>query len=149
MLKSQKKEFRQQVLKQEHRSIKQIRVAAQDLYTNVKGLEWKEHNKEVVIANIYHEVLSITKVGDHYMVNILEDKAENELFKKFFDHSDTSKGLTNYLQLVFAMNFTIPSSQEIKAPEGDQIQHTDQNKHKHSCNFYFKDIKPPRQGFLV
>lgn len=148
MVKSQKKEFRQQVLKQEHKTIKQIYVSAQDLYKDVKGLEWKEHNKEVVIANIYHEVLSVKKEGDHYVVNILEDKAENELFRNFFDHSNASKGLTNYLQLVFALNFTIPVAQEFKIQEEEQVHHLGQSKYEHTCDFYSKDIKPPRQRTL-
>lgn len=149
MVKSQKKEFRQQVLQHQHTTVKKIEVAAQDLYEDIKGLEWKEHNKEVVIEGVYHEVLSVERSGDHYIVSILEDRAENELFRNFFDKSDTSKGLTNYLQLVFAMNFTIPVAQEFKAQEAEEALRLGQSKHEHISDFYSKEIKPPRPRILV
>lgn len=144
VIKLQKREFRQQVLKQHHKTFKQIVVSSEDLFKDVNGLEWKEHNKEVVIKNIYHEVLSIKNQGNSYIVNIIEDKMENELFRNYFDNSNKGKGLADQLLIVFTMNFVLPQHQEIKPQFDHELEYCKANALPPKSGFYFKAVKPPR-----
>jgi hypothetical protein len=144
VIKLQKREFRQAVLKQQHKTFKQILVSANELYKDVNGLEWKENNKEVVIKNTYHEVLSVTKQGSVYIVNIIEDKMENELFANFFEKSDEGKDLADHLLLVFALNFILPHQQEIKQQAEHQLAYCNSKSQTPLTGFYSKTIKPPR-----
>ncbi|MBK7816821.1 MAG: hypothetical protein IPJ60_04180 [Sphingobacteriaceae bacterium] len=144
VVKLQKREFRQLVLKQQHKTFKQVFVSIKDLYKDVNGLEWKENNKEIVIKNTYYEVLSVTKQGSVCVVNIIEDKMENELFANFFEKSDSGKGLADQLLLVFAMNFVLPQQQEIKQPADNRTEYCNANAPTSLSGFYSKTIKPPR-----
>ncbi len=144
VIKLQKREFRQLVLKQQHKTFKQVIVSAKDLYKDVNGLEWKENNKEVVIKNAYHEVLSVTKQGSVCVVNIIEDKMENELFANFFEKSGEGKDLADHLLLVFALNFVLPCQQEIKQLSEKKTEYCIANIQINLSGFYSKAIKPPR-----
>lgn len=143
VIKLQKREFRQQVLKQQHKTFKQIVVSSEDLFKDVNGLEWKEHNKEVVIKNVYHEVLAIKKVGNSYFINIIEDKLENELFRNFFDSSDKGKGMANQLLIVFTMNFVLPQPQQIKPQLDQELEYCRASAQTPLNGFCSKTIKPP------
>jgi hypothetical protein len=144
VVKSKKQEFRQIVLKQQRKEVKQITVSLNDLYKDLNGVEWKEHNKEVVIKNVYHEVLSIHKEGNGYIVNIIEDKTENELFKNYFDESDSGKDLADHLLLVFAMNFVVPQHEQVKQQTETKIEFCAPIAQPKRNEFYSKTIKPPR-----
>jgi hypothetical protein len=144
VIKLQKREFRQIVLKQQHKTFKQIIVSAKDLYKDVNGLEWKENNKEIVIKNTFHEVISVTKQGSVYVVSIIEDKMENELFANFFEKSDEGKNLADHLLLVFALNFVLPHQQEIKQQAEDQLAYCNAETQTLLKGFYSKATKPPR-----
>jgi hypothetical protein len=144
VIKLQKREFRQLVLKQQHKTYKQVIVSADDLYKDVNGIEWKEQNKEVGIKNVYHEVLSINKEGNNYIVNIIEDKTENELFKNFFDKSHSGKDLADHLLLVFAMNFVVPQHEQVKQQTETKLEFCAPVAQPKRNGFYSKTIKPPQ-----
>ncbi|MDZ4664500.1 MAG: hypothetical protein SGJ15_06465 [Bacteroidota bacterium] len=142
-MKSKKREFRQEVLKQQHKTLKQVIVSANELYKDANGLEWKEHNKEVAIKNVYHEVLSIKRQGNSYIVTIIEDKTESELFANFFKKNDSDKGLADHLLLVFAMNFVIPQHEKIRQQTETELRFCTLTTQPHRNGFYSKTIKPP------
>lgn len=143
VIKLQKREFRQQVLKLQHKTFKQIIVSSQDIFKDADGVEWKENNKEVVINNVYHEVISVKKQGNIYVVNIIEDRMENELFRNFFDNSDKGKGLADQLLIVFTMNFVLPQQQEIKSQFYHNLEYCKAKTQFPLIGFHSKTIKPP------
>lgn len=144
-IKGQKSDFRKQILSENTKDLKQVKFSNDDVFKNKNGFEWKEHNKELVINGIYHEVISVKKYKDHTIVSIIEDKAENTLFKKFFcmnkgihkDFSDLIKLLLNFtcIQNIPVINFV--QKQEIVQLNSAVFQFTD-------SQFYLKKIKPPQ-----
>lgn len=83
-VKSQKKIFRLQSLSQNKEEIKQLKMPMAMLYTDQKGMEWKEKNKELVIAGVYHEVLKIVPGKNIAVLYLIADHAENALFSRYF-----------------------------------------------------------------
>ncbi|MGE0567996.1 MAG: hypothetical protein AB7O73_08600 [Bacteroidia bacterium] len=83
-------EFRQLTISN-NTSKKTLTIPLENLFVNESGFEWENNNKELVIDGIYHEVLSITKFDNKAHITIIEDKAENELFHRFFASSQTAK----------------------------------------------------------
>jgi hypothetical protein len=144
-IKGQKNDLRQQLLSENNTALVEVEFLNSDVFENKNGFEWKEHNKELVINGIYHEIISIKKYKDHTIVSIIEDKAENTLFKKFFcmnkgihkDFSDLIKLLLNFtcIQNVPQINFV--QKQEIVQFNSGVFQFTD-------SQFYLKKIKPPQ-----
>lgn len=144
VVKSKKQEFRQIVLKQQRNEVKQITVSRNDLYKDVNGVEWKEHNKEIVIKNVYHEVLSVERTTQGYLINIIEDKAENDLFAKFLNTDFSKSGLTDQILLVFTLNFVLPQQQHVQQLKNEEVKHLALQVQKDQKDFYSKTIKPPR-----
>lgn len=144
VVKLKKHEFRQLILNQENKAIKQIRISKYDIYKNVNGIEWKENNKEVVIKNTYHEVVSITNEGDDFIINVIEDKEENNLFKNYFDNSESGKKLADNLLVVFAFTIVLPSEQIIISPPTKKVHQFACLEKKLIKGFCNKKMKPPR-----
>ena len=144
-IKGQKNDLRKQLLSENNTALVEVEFLNSDVFKNKNGFEWKEHNKELVINGIYHEVISIKKYKDHTIVSIIEDKAENTLFKRFFslnkgihkDFADLIKLLLNFtcIQNVPVINFE--QKQEIVQLNSAVFQFTD-------SQFYLKKIKPPQ-----
>lgn len=102
----QKSEFRKEVLKGEVEQALAIRMNYSDIFVNRPGFEWKERGRELVIQGIYHEVISIRYAGGQAIVTIIADKAENDLFKKFFDsHKKNDKVMNCLMSLLLGFQF--------------------------------------------
>lgn len=76
--------FRTELIQQNLSSLKRIKINNKDLYSNSSSMQWKEHNKELVIHGVYHEVISVKKLAKYALVFIIEDKEENQMFEKYF-----------------------------------------------------------------
>lgn len=83
-VKSQKSEFRKQLIASCMASVKKISIRPNQLYRSHRGFEWKENNKELVINGVYHEVVRVERHGSMHEVFIIEDKQENQLFQRYF-----------------------------------------------------------------
>jgi hypothetical protein len=144
-IKGQKNDLRQQLLSENNTALVEVEFLNSDVFENKNGFEWKEHNKELVINGIYHEIISIKKYKDYTIVSIIEDKAENSLFKKFFcmnkgihkDFSDLIKLLLNFTCIQNVPQIDFVQKQEIVQFNSGVFQFTD-------SQFYLKKIKPPQ-----
>jgi hypothetical protein len=144
-IKGQKSDFRKQILSENTKDLKQVKFSNDDVFKNKNGFEWKEHNKELVINGIYHEVISVKKYNDHTIVSIIEDKAENTLFKKFFcmnkgihkDFSDLIKLLLNLSYLQNIPQIVFDQKHETKQFCSAIIQFS-------HFQYHLKLIKPPQ-----
>jgi hypothetical protein len=113
-VKSQKTEFRKQLLEQNAGETKVLKFNQHQLFKDGNGFEWKENNKELVINGTYYEVISIKKNTAAYTVILIEDKEENVLFKSYFHLNKKAKNtlkdmselllVVNYLQNTFEYN---------------------------------------------
>ena len=140
----QKKEFRQQILQQEHKTIKQLSVNPGELYRDGKGLEWKENNKELVINDVYHEVLSVKRCGDLFIVSIIEDTEENELFKKYFHKAGHKKDIAAYLLFLFGVNFIASPILAVEPRAAVAMTYPVQHSSDSGTEVYNRSEKPPR-----
>jgi L-rhamnose mutarotase len=89
-LKIQKSIFRKEITSLSMKEVFVIKMTNNKLYKNIEGYEWKEKNKELVINGIYHEVISLKKNNGYSYISVIEDKAENQLFKRFFSTNKQS-----------------------------------------------------------
>lgn len=144
VVKVQKKQFRKTVLVQQMNELKQITVSADELYKDKKDIEWKENNKEVVLNGKYHEVVSIEKKDGIYVVNIIEDSKENELFKNFFEKTDKKGELADCITLVLGMNFVSSEPIEFKQAQTNSIDHQTHFTLKSGIELCSRTEKPPR-----
>ncbi len=144
VVKVQKKQFRKTVLLQQINELKQITVSADDLYKDTKLIEWKENNKEVVINGKYHEVISVEKKDGCYIVSIIEDSKENELFKNFFEKTDKNGHLADCITLVLGMNFVTSQPIQFKPAEDNVITHQTHFTLKGGIELCSRTEKPPR-----
>lgn len=122
-IKIQKRQFRQTVLAYQKDELKQMRFDADDLYKNSKGIEWKENNKEVVLNGNYYEVVSIEKKENVFLVNMIEDTKENELFKNFFEQTDHKGQLADCILFLLGMNFVPAKVITLKQTDSVSIKH--------------------------
>lgn len=105
-LKSHKIEFRKNLLISQAGNCKQIQLVNEQVFKDGNGLEWKENNKELVIQGIYHEVVSIKKTLRGFIITVIEDKLENELFASYFQINKQAKNsLVDLSNLFFSMNY--------------------------------------------
>jgi len=147
MIKLQKSEFRETILLRENKNIKQLIVSEQDLHKDTKGIEWKENNKEVVINNKYHEVLSVTRQGNKCIVNVIEDELENSLFLNFFDNSRAGERLADTINVFFELNFELPLREKFGHRNMELYTYRPLSVPDHSSDFFSRIIKPP--GFIT
>ncbi len=145
-VKFHKRAYREAVLKQDHKNAKQLFISPGNIYKDMNGLVWKENNKEVVIAGQYHEVLSVIKNTDGYIVNIIEDKMENNLFRNFFDKSNASKKAAETLLFIFSLNFAMPQQESLLVLSVGCRIHAKPMLDAICNGFYFKATKPPQVG---
>lgn len=143
LIKLQKSEFRKTILAQENKNIQQLKISAGDLYKDRNGIEWKEHNKEVVINAKFYEVISVLRNGDFCLVSIIEDEMENSLFMQFFATNDSTDDLNDCLGLLFELNFDIPFSGAFKQPEERPVKYRLACNSDYCSGFFFRNIKPP------
>jgi len=83
-IKSQKRDFRKQLIEHSSEKIFDIKIALKDLLIDKPGFDWKEKGKELVINGVYHEVIKIRKDKEHVIVSLIEDSKENEMFNRYF-----------------------------------------------------------------
>lgn len=144
-IKGQKSDFRKQILSENTKDLKQVKFSNDDVFKNKNGFEWKEKNKELVINGVYHEVISLKKYVDHTVVSIIEDKAENSLFKKFFS---MNKGIHKDFADLIKLLLNLTCIQSIPEIVFDQNSANDQLIpgvfHFTDSQFYLKKIKPPQ-----
>ncbi|MFO0322594.1 MAG: hypothetical protein ACK504_09230 [Bacteroidota bacterium] len=141
---AQKKQFRQTTLLQQKTELKQIAFRDNELYNDVKGVEWKENNKEIVLNGKYYEVVSIEKKVGIYVVNIIEDTKENELFEFFFKNTERKGELTDYLTLVLGMNFITSEAIKFKNTQAGLANHQTPFTLKSGIELSNRTEKPPR-----
>ncbi|MBA2611939.1 MAG: hypothetical protein H0U95_08215 [Bacteroidetes bacterium] len=102
----QKSGFREELIMNNTQQLSEIKFTAADIYISKNGFEWKEKNKELLINGKYHEVISVTKVNDHFVVKIIADKTENKLFEKFFAlNKNAQKGYVDLVKLLLSFNY--------------------------------------------
>jgi hypothetical protein len=144
-LKIQKSIFRKEITSLSMKEVFVIKMTNNKLYKNIEGYEWKEKNKELVINGIYHEVISLKKNNGYSYISVIEDKAENQLFKRFFS---TNKQLQDVFSdlIKLLLNITFIELNEILKIQIKQ----DFNLiiREHVCTYSFqlilKQIKPPQ-----
>ncbi len=145
-IKAQKKDFRQQLISSTTNQVVEVKFSSNDIYVNKNGFEWKEKNKELVINGQYHEVVSVIKVKDHFIVKIIEDKAENKLFQNFFCANKDIQH--NYLDLVkVLLNFNYlndPHERQIHSFYIYVVQKPIADWVFSDSQFSLKQIKPPQ-----
>lgn len=83
-VKSQKHHFRAQVLKSGSKEVFAFTMPSSALYKDIKGLEWKDEGKELVLNGIYHEIVKITCENGIATVLLIPDELENQLFSDYF-----------------------------------------------------------------
>jgi hypothetical protein len=83
-IRSQKSEFRHQLVKTNNSQITEIEFENSELYADGNGFEWKENNTELIINGVYHEVLGVKKINNRSKVSVIPDTAENALFQTYF-----------------------------------------------------------------
>lgn len=144
-IKVQKHNFRDQLIKESKNEVFEVQLAENDLFMDKPGFDWKENNKELVIDGVYHEVIAIKKINGKAIVSLIEDKAENTLFKKFFSaNKSIHKNFADLIQLLLNLTYhetryDISFKQTDLKPQlvRSEIQFTDQK-------FFLKQFKPPR-----
>lgn len=116
-IKSQKPIFRSELIQQNLSSVKRIKIDSKDLYSNTGSMQWKEHNKELVINGIYHEVISIKKLINCVLVVVIEDKEENQLFEKYFSlNKNRSSFVIELIKLLTYLTYIQDSSFRLSSP---------------------------------
>ena len=144
-IKVQKHNFRDQLIKESKNEVFEVQLAENDLFMDKPGFDWKENNKELVIDGVYHEVIAIKKSNGKAIVFLIEDKAENTLFKNFFcANKGIHKDFADLIKLLLNLNYhqdnnTVSFKQTDLKPQliRSEIQFTDQK-------FFLKQFKPPR-----
>lgn len=144
-IKVQKHNFRDQLIKESKNEVFEVKLAESELFIDKPGFDWKENNKELVIDGVYHEVIAVKKNNGKAIVFLIEDKAENTLFKKFFSankgiHKDFADLIKLLLNLTYLDNNNALAL--IKVEISDRLNVTDLL--FEDFKFYLKQIKPPR-----
>lgn len=148
-LKIQKSIFRKEITSPSMKEVFIIKMSNNKLYKNIEGYEWKEKNKELVINGIYHEVISVKQVNGISFISVIEDKAENQLFKRFFCTNKQLQDIfSDLIKLLLNITFI-----ELNEPLKIQIkQYFNLITKEHDCSYSFqlilKQIKPPQFFFI-
>lgn len=143
VINSQKTEFRQNLLKQKQKNTHSIKILNSQLYKNQQGFEWKEGGLELLINGKYFEVVSISKQGDGYIVNLEEDEKENKVFKTYFNLEETNEKLPADVLSDLELDFFLPSSQFEIFLNKRLITHCTKYLYADIPSVYFRIIKPP------
>lgn len=114
---SHKKHFRNHIIEHGNQKVFVLKIALHDLLIDKPGFDWKELGNELVINNIYHEVLKIQKNEDHALISLIEDSNENDLFNKYFrlnknmqnEYSDLMKLLLDFYYIRQEISYRIKS----------------------------------------
>jgi len=142
---SQKSEFRQNLLIQKNEATYSMVFLEEELYRNTKGVEWKEDNKEIVVNGVYHEVLSVVRQNNTYVVTLIPDKAENKLFKSFFNTKQQDESNTlNFLSSFIALTFLNEEALKLKLITTVNERQYFDNQSSPLFVFMHKKIKPPQ-----
>ena len=145
---SQKTIFRSELIKHSIAEAKTVELKKTDLFKNKNGYVWKEHNKELAINGVYHEVVCVKLSGDKAFVTILEDKEENRLFLSFFAHNKNKNNfLTDFIKILSNLTFLNHPEFNLKAHNSkpriflsfDSVTLSD---------FHPQLIKPPKSFFI-
>lgn len=102
-------EFEKPILKTEASNNSQTitkQIAANELYANKGGFEWKDNNSEVVINGLYYEVIEIKHSRNGYELLLRSDINESNYFETYFgveeDEDEKEKNLSLF-QLLFQL----------------------------------------------
>lgn len=80
-------------------------VDKRNLYTNSKGLEWCDDNKELLINGEFFEVIGIHEQGELATIYLLKDTQENELFSSYFSKQKKNNDLlVNIIKLLSGLD---------------------------------------------
>lgn len=144
-IKGQKSEFRKQLISENNNKVIEVKFSKDDIYINKNGCEWKEKNKELVINGIFHEVIAIKEINDFFVVSLIEDKAENSLFKKFFCmHKGIHKDFSELIKLLINLTYLESNSDIVFNNIALKNQFVTSEFHFFDSQFYLKLIKPPQ-----
>ena len=144
-IKVQKSEFRRQLISESNSKVIEVKFSNEDLYKNMNGFEWKEKNKELVIGGIFHEVIAVKKLKDHVIVSVIEDKAENSMFKKFFSiHKGIHKDFADLIKLLVNLTYLQNISEIVFNKNVIENQFNPNEIQFSNFQFYLKQIKPPQ-----
>ena len=103
----QKTNFRTDLLVNHRHLAQHLILRGSRLFQNDQQIQWKENNKELVIAGIYFEVLRAADSSDCLIVDVIEDKKENKLCASF-QRLRNSGDLVNLLSAFLGFQF-LPS----------------------------------------
>jgi len=144
-LKSQKKDFRKQLIEQNSEKVFDIKIGLAELFVDKPNFDWKEKGKELVIDGVYHEVIKIKKHDTFILVSLIEDAHENEMFNRYFCLNKTAQaGYFELMQLLLDLNYIDQKiSYDIRTFCIDNKMIAIGSIYK-KINFYFKVIKPPQ-----
>lgn len=147
-VKSQKKVFRLHNLSQNKEEVRQLSMPMAMLYKDQKNLEWKEENKELVIAGLYHEVLKVVPGKTFALIYLIADHTENALFSRYFALLGNQPFSLPGLLLQFMLLQFIPSAWEMVTliRKGSHCMYVLLHL-KLSEAPVFKAIKPPARSF--
>lgn len=70
-------------------------VSERDLYKNKNGLEWKDHNSEIVINGTYYEVIQINRIQAGYILHLKSDEKESDFYRTYFKLKNEDEGGRN------------------------------------------------------
>lgn len=144
-IKVQKSDFRKQLIAETNAKVFEVQFSSSDAFINKNGFEWKEKNKELVINGVYHEVISIKKFKDYILVSVIEDKTENNLFKKFFSaNTGIHKDFTDLIKLLLNLNYLNGFSDFKIVTLVANLQLNPTESLINESDFYLKLIKPPQ-----
>ena len=143
-VKSQKIEFRRQLIRQNSNKTTDVEFSQDQIYRNREGFEWKEKNKELVIAGVYHEVISVKKTDTGYLVTVIEDKQENELFKSYFHlNKQAKKSLQDISFFFLSLNYIQNNNELVLIPVLKKTVYTSCNEEFYENSLLGKLLKPP------
>ena len=80
--------------------------APSQLYKDKAGIEWKDQGTELLLNNVFYEIISVQKKGQLMQVKVVEDKRENHLFSFFFKFQKKNrKTLNDLFKLMHSLNY--------------------------------------------
>lgn len=142
-VKTQKKEFRKELIAAST-SYEKKEILKQDLYKNVNGLEWHEHNKEVSINGQFYEVVKIEENKSSAIIYIIKDDKENKLFAGYFAKQKKSNDfMVNMIKLLFSLHYSEDFTNAYSFLKADVEKYRSFNMAEFFSQYNQKIIKPP------
>ena len=143
-LHSKKIEFRQASLVSNDKVVQKLVIPTENLYKDVKGIEWKDKNKEVVYNGDFFEVIKIERKGNLAELYLVEDKQENSLFAAFIKDSKQQDDATKCIHFFMTLNFLSSTKIVINTNFPTKVNHFFNYRFRSGVMVLFEIIKPPK-----